>query len=111
MSNHGARQVDTVVPTAVVLPAIAKAAAGRLPVLVDDGIRRGTDVLKALCLGADAVLLGRPYLWALGAFGEAGVARAVDILRTELEIAICQLGAHSLAELTPDLLDTTVLRR
>lgn len=111
VSNHGARQVDTVVPTAAVLPAIAKAAAGRLPVLVDGGIRRGTDVLKALCLGADAVLLGRPYLWALGAFGGAGVARAVDILRTELEIAMCQLGARSLAELTPDLLDAPVLRR
>lgn len=105
VSNHGARQVDTVVPTAAALPAIAKAAAGRLPVLVDGGIRRGTDVLKALCLGADGVLLGRPYLWALGAFGGAGVARAVDILRTELEIAMCQVGARSLAELTPDLLD------
>lgn len=105
VSNHGARQVDTVLPTAAALPRVAAAASGRLPVLVDGGIRRGTDVLKALCLGADAVLLGRPYLWALGAFGGAGVARAVDIVRTELEIAMCQVGARSLAELTPDLID------
>ena len=77
---------------------------GRLPVLVDGGIRRGTDVAKALILGATAVLIGRPYVWGLAVHGAAGVKLVVDMLRTELEMAMGLLGAPTLANLGPDLL-------
>lgn len=104
VSNHGARNLDTVPPTAEVLPYVVDAVAGRVPVLVDGGIRRGTDVAKALILGASAVLVGRPYVWGLAVEGAAGVKRVVDLLRTELELAMGLLGAPTLADLTPDLL-------
>ena len=73
-----------------------------MPVLVDGGIRRGTDIAKALCLGADAVLIGRPYVWGLTVYGAEGVTHVVEILRTELEMAMALLGAPTLSDLSPD---------
>jgi len=104
VSNHGARNLDTIVPTAVALPAIADAIGGRVPVLVDGGVRRGTDVARALCRGADAVLVGRPYVWGLATHGEAGVAHVAQILRAELAMAMGLVGAATTGELTPSLL-------
>lgn len=83
---------------------MSPAVAGRAPVLFDGGVRRGVDVVKALSLGATAVMIGRPYLWGLGAAGADGVARVVRLLATELEMAMAQCGARTLAELTPDLI-------
>ena len=106
VSNHGGRNLDTVPATIDALPAIAAAVAGRVPLLLDGGIRRGVDVVKALALGASAVMLGRPYLWGLAAAGSEGVQRVVNMLVTELEMAMAQCGAATLAELTPDLVTT-----
>ena len=104
VSNHGARNLDTVPPTADALPRVVESVGGRVPVLVDGGIRRGTDVAKALCLGATAVCIGRPYLWGLALGGADGVQRVIEMLRTELERAMALLGAPDLRALTPDLL-------
>jgi 4-hydroxymandelate oxidase len=104
VSNHGARNLDTIVPTAVALPAIVEAVDGRAPVVVDGGIRRGTDVLRALALGADAVMVGRPYIWGLASHGEAGVAHVVEILRAELQMAMALVGVDSVASITEDIL-------
>jgi isopentenyl diphosphate isomerase/L-lactate dehydrogenase-like FMN-dependent dehydrogenase len=104
VSNHGGRNLDTVPATADALAGVVAAVHGRVPVLVDGGIRRGTDVAKALMLGADAVLVGRPYAWGLTVGGAEGVAFVLDTLRTELEMAMGLLGAPTLADLTPDLL-------
>jgi 4-hydroxymandelate oxidase len=101
VSNHGGRAEDSGLPTIDCLPEVTKAVAGRIPVLVDSGFRRGTDVVKGLALGAQAVCIGRPYLWGLGAFGEPGVERVLEILRTELEVAMKQCGVRSIAELSP----------
>ena len=106
ISNHGGRQLDGAPATADVLAACASAAAGRGPVVVDGGIRRGTDILRAVALGADAVAVGRPILWGLGAGGEAGVARALEMLRGEFELAMALAGVRSTDEirtLGPDL--------
>jgi 4-hydroxymandelate oxidase len=103
VSNHGGRNLDTVPATIDALPAIAGAVAGRLPILFDGGVRRGVDVVKALALGASAVMIGRPYLWGLGAAGAAGVERVVRLLVNELEMAMAQCGAASLAGITRDL--------
>jgi len=92
VSNHGARNLDTVPATADVLPAIVERVAGRVLLIVDGGIRRGTDVLKALAMGAQAVQIGRPYLYGLGVAGAEGVARVVEILRTEFEFAMMLTG-------------------
>jgi isopentenyl diphosphate isomerase/L-lactate dehydrogenase-like FMN-dependent dehydrogenase len=100
VSNHGARQLDRVPATADVLEEIVDEVAGRLPVWVDGGIRRGLDILVALALGADAVLVGRPVLWGLAAGGEAGVARVMAILREELELARALLGTPTIASIT-----------
>jgi 4-hydroxymandelate oxidase len=102
VSNHGARNLDTVPATADVLSAIVDAV--NVPVLVDGGIRRGTDVAKAMALGATAVMIGRPYIWGLATHGAAGVQRVVEILHTELRMAMALLGAPQLCDLTPDLL-------
>lgn len=104
VSNHGARNLDTVPATAEALPGVVDLVAGRVPVLVDGGIRRGTDIVKALSLGAAAVLVGRPVIWGLAVAGAPGVTHVLEILRTELEMAMALLGATSLADLTPDLI-------
>ena len=92
VSNHGARNLDTVPATIDALPRIVAQVEGRIPVIVDGGIRRGTDVIKALALGAVAVQVGRPYLWGLGVAGAPGVTRVVEILRKELELAMALMG-------------------
>jgi 4-hydroxymandelate oxidase len=99
VSNHGARNLDTVPATIDSLPGVVQKVAGRMPVLVDGGIRRGTDVLKAIASGASAVLIGRPYLYALGVAGAPGVTRALSILRKEFEIAMALTGRRSIAEI------------
>lgn len=99
VSNHGGRADESGFATIDSLPEVVGAVGGRVPVLVDGGIRRGTDVLKALALGASAVLVGRPYVWGLGAFGRLGVARALQILDQELEIAMRQAGTPRLADI------------
>jgi 4-hydroxymandelate oxidase len=104
VSNHGGRNLDTAPATIDALPEIIDRVAGRVPVLVDGGIRRGTDVLKALAVGASAVLIGRPYAYALAVDGADGVARAVGILRTELEMAMALVGRPSIGALDRTLL-------
>ncbi len=104
VSNHGGRTVDGVPATLEALPAVVDRVAGRVPVLVDGGVRRGTDVVIALAMGAAAVQIGRPYLHGLAVAGDAGVAQVVNILRQELEIAMAMLGRPSL-----DQLDRSVL--
>jgi len=98
VSNHGGRTLDTAVGATQALPRIAQALAGAVPLLVDGGIRRGTDVLKAIALGASAVLVGRPQLFALAAGGAAGVAQMLRLLRDELEIAMALTGCRTLAD-------------
>jgi 4-hydroxymandelate oxidase len=95
VSNHGGRNLDTVPATIDVLPRIVERVAGRVPVLIDGGIRRGTDVLKALALGAKAVLIGRPYVYGLAVAGAEGVAAVIEILRKELEMAMALTGRTS----------------
>jgi len=99
VSNHGGRDLDTAPATIEALPLVVDKIAGRVPVLVDGGIRRGTDVLKALALGAKAVLIGRPYVYGLSVAGEAGVARVVEILRAELEMAMGLTGRPTIASI------------
>ena len=96
VSNHGARNLDTVPATIDILSEVTERVAGRIPVLMDSGVRRGTDVLKALALGATAVLIGRPYLYGLGVAGQEGVRRVVNILQTEFRIAMALAGRPSL---------------
>lgn len=100
VSNHGARQLDGVVPTAVALREVAAELDGRLPVLVDGGIRSGGDVVRALALGADAVLVGRPYLWALAAGGEEGVREALAALVEDTARSLALVGAATPADVT-----------
>nr|WP_324887884.1 alpha-hydroxy acid oxidase [Polaromonas sp.] len=104
VSNHGGRTLDTTPATAAVLPRMAQAVAGDLPLLVDGGIRRGTDVLKAVALGASAVLIGRPCLYGLANAGALGVAHVLRLLRDELEIAMALTGCATLDQARPDLL-------
>lgn len=99
VSNHGGRTLDTVPATLDALPPIARAIAGRMPLLLDGGIRRGTDIFKALALGASAVLVGRPYVHALAAAGAVGVVHVLHILRTELEAAMILAGCRTLADI------------
>ncbi|TMR93450.1 alpha-hydroxy acid oxidase [Nonomuraea basaltis] len=103
VSNHGGRQLDTVPATIDLLPDIVAAVGGAVPVLLDGGVRRGTDVLKALALGAAAVAVGRPVIWGLAADGERGVARVLGLLRAETEHALTLCGRASIHELGPDL--------
>jgi len=99
VSNHGGRQLDGVPPSLRALPEVAKAVNGRIEVLMDGGIRRGTDIAKALCMGARAVLCGRAYAYGLAAAGEAGVERAIEILRTDLDRTLRLLGCPSVTAL------------
>lgn len=99
VSNHGARNLDTVPATIDALPLVAERVEGRIPILVDGGIRRGTDIVKALARGATAVQIGRPYLWGLGVGGANGVARVVEILRHEFEMTMMLMGRPTLASI------------
>jgi 4-hydroxymandelate oxidase len=101
VSNHGGRGEDNGRSTIDALPEILAAVKGRMPVFVDSGFRRGTDIVKALAMGATAVGVGRPYLWGLGAFGQEGVERVLDILRTETRVAMQQCGVAAVGELNP----------
>ena len=103
VSNHGGRVVDSGRSTIELLPEVIEAVGGQIPVLVDSGFRRGTDVIKALAMGAQAVCIGQPYLWGLGAFGQPGVERVLEILRNETRAAMQQVGAPSIRHLTPAL--------
>jgi 4-hydroxymandelate oxidase len=103
VSNHGGRQLDSVVPTIDALPEVVSAVNGKVPVLMDGGIRRGTDVLKAIALGARAILIGRPYVWGLAAFGQIGVQRVVDLLRAELVLSMGLAGKPNLAAIDRSL--------
>lgn len=103
VSNHGARQLDAVLPTIEALPEVVAAVNGKIPVLMDGGIRRGTDILKALALGAKAILIGRPYVWGLAAFGQVGVQRVVELLRAELVLSMGLAGKPNLASIDRSL--------
>jgi L-lactate dehydrogenase (cytochrome) len=111
VSNHGGRQLDGVPASLRALPEVLEAANGRIEVLMDGGIRRGGDVVKAICLGAKAVLVGRAYAWALGAAGGPGVARAIEILRTDVVRTMRLLGCPSIRELGPSYIETTTAAR
>jgi 4-hydroxymandelate oxidase len=104
VSNHGGRNLDTLPATIDALPEVVERVQGRAPVLVDGGIRRGTDIIKAVALGATAVMIGRPYLYGLGIGGSEGVRRVVEILRTELEQAMALCGRTSLASIDASVL-------
>ena len=106
VSNHGGRGEDNGRSTIDALPEIITAVKGRMPVIVDSGFRRGTDAVKALAMGAQAVGVGRPYLWGLGAFGQEGVERVLEIVRTETKAAMQQCGARSVKDL-----NTSYVRR
>src|SRR5881396_2516034 len=105
VSNHGGRQLDGVAPTLRVLPEVVASVGDRIEVLLDGGIRRGSDIVKALCLGARAVMAGRAYAYGLGAAGGAGVARAIEILRTDLIRTLKLLGCPSIAALDQSYVD------
>jgi 4-hydroxymandelate oxidase len=106
VSNHGGRQLDTAVATLDALPAVAEAAEGKLEVLLDGGVRRGSDVVKALALGARAVSVGRPVLWGLAVAGQAGVELVLGRLRDELDVALGLCGCAAPSEVGPELLFT-----
>jgi len=105
VSNHGGRQLDRVAPSLEILPEIVASVGDRVEILLDGGVRRGSDIVKALCLGARAVLIGRAYAYGLGAAGSAGVARAIEILRTDLIRTLKLLGCASVAELDRSFVD------
>ena len=102
VSNHGGRSTETDRATIDALPEVVEAVGSRIPVYVDGGFRRGTDIFKALALGAKAVGIGRPYIWGMGAFGEPGVDRVLEILQAELKLAMRNCGTHTLADITRD---------
>ncbi len=107
VSNHGGRATETGRGTIECVAEVAQAVRGRIPVIVDSGFRRGTDVFKALALGASAVGIGRPYIWGLSAFGQQGVERVIDILNNELKLAMVGCGARSVKEITAaSIIDT-----
>jgi 4-hydroxymandelate oxidase len=104
VSNHGGRQLDGSIATARALPDVVAGAAGRAEVYLDGGVRRGVDAIRAIALGARAVLIGRPVIWGLAAAGEAGVSRVLSLLRDELDLAMALAGCATVADITPDLL-------
>ena len=104
VSNHGGRSEDSQRGTIECLPEVVAGVAGKIPVLIDGGFRRGTDIFKALALGAQAVCIGRPYLWGLAAFGQAGVEAVLTLLRRELQTDMRQAGTASLAQITREYL-------
>ena len=103
VSNHGGRQLDTAPATIEALPAVVDAVGGRAEVLVDGGIRRGTDVIKALALGARAVLIGRPVLWGLAVGGQKGVEQVLELIRAEIDLGLALVGCPRVSELSRDL--------
>jgi 4-hydroxymandelate oxidase len=103
VSNHGGRQLDTAIASVRALPEVAEAVAGRAEVLLDGGVRRGTDVIKALALGARAVLLGRPVVWGLAVGGESGARRVLELLRAEVDLAMALCGCPSVDDISADL--------
>jgi lactate 2-monooxygenase len=108
VSNHGGRQVDGAAGAADALPLVVAAVRGRVPVLMDSGIRRGADVLKAIALGASAVMIGRPYAFALGAAGEAGVRHVIRNLQADTDLTMGLSGLRSVGEIGPSLLSSTI---
>ena len=104
VSNHGGRNLDTAVAAIDALPEIVEHVRGRVPVLVDGGVRRGTDIVKAVALGATAVLIGRPYCYGLSIAGSEGVRRVVEILRAELEAAMMLTGVSRLSDIERSVL-------
>jgi L-lactate dehydrogenase (cytochrome) len=104
VSNHGGRQLDGAAASIEVLPQIVRAVGDRIEVILDGGIRRGVPILTALALGAKACSIGRPYLYGLGAAGEAGVAKALDLLRSELVLAMRLCGCANLQDIDQSLL-------
>jgi isopentenyl diphosphate isomerase/L-lactate dehydrogenase-like FMN-dependent dehydrogenase len=104
VSNHGGRRLDGVPASIEQLPQIAQAVNGKAEIYLDSGVRRGTDVLKAIALGAKAVLIGRPYAWALAADGEAGVAKVLGLLREELVLAMLATGCANVGGINRSLL-------
>jgi 4-hydroxymandelate oxidase len=102
VSNHGGRQLDTARPAIHALPEVVEAVAGRAEILIDGGIRRGTDILKALALGATAVQIGRPVLWGLAVDGEPGVRHVLELLRAEFDLAMAMCGCRNVVEITQD---------
>ena len=102
VSNHGGRQLDGVTASLDALPEIVAVAGERCEIYVDGGVRRGTDVLKALALGARAVMIGRAYLWGLGANGQAGVENVLDLMRSGIDACLLGLGHSSISELSPE---------
>ena len=104
VSNHGGRQLDTTIPTIKALPEVVNAVKGRIEVYLDGGIRRGTDVLKALAYGARAVLIGRPFLWGLAVAGNSGVLTVLEMLRSELDLSMALSGCKSIQDISPDLI-------
>ena len=103
VSNHGGRQLDTAPATITALPRMVEAVAGKIPVLIDGGVRRGTDVVKSIALGAQAVLIGRPILWGLAADGEEGAYRVLEMLRAEFDLAMALCGARTVREIDRNL--------
>jgi isopentenyl diphosphate isomerase/L-lactate dehydrogenase-like FMN-dependent dehydrogenase len=101
VSNHGGRATETLRATIQALPEVVAEVKGLIPVFVDGGVRRGTDAFKALALGAKGVGIGRPYIWGLGAFGQAGVDRVLEILQGELKLVMGNCGTQKVADITP----------
>jgi isopentenyl diphosphate isomerase/L-lactate dehydrogenase-like FMN-dependent dehydrogenase len=110
VSNHGGRATETIRPTIQALPEVATEVAGRIPVFVDGGVRRGTDVFKALAFGATAVGIGRPFLWGLGAFGQPGVDRVLEILQGELKLAMGNCGTQNIAAINSSFVEPLTWR-
>ncbi len=103
VSNHGGRQLDTAIASVRALPEVVDAVAGRVEVMLDGGIRRGTDVIKAIALGARAVLVGRPVVWGLASGGEAGARRVLELLRAEVDLAMALCGCPTIGDISRDL--------
>ena len=104
VSNHGGRQLDGAIAALDALPRIVEAVGGRIPILVDGGVRRGADVVKAIALGAAACLIARPQLWGLAMGGESGVAHVLDIFRQEIDRTMGLCGIKTISEITPSLI-------
>ena len=107
VSNHGGRQLDTALPAIRALPGVVEAAAGRIPVLLDGGVRRGSHVVKAVALGATACLIGRPHLWGLAVAGEAGVAQVLEIYRRDIDRVLALGGWDGIAQVERSALAPT----